>query len=912
VSEQTNLSSAVSQRDPLLTTKLHIPPVRPDLVPRPRLLERLNQGFAHKLSLISAPAGFGKTTLLSAWIPHSERSVTWVSLDAGDNDPTRFWSYFIAALQMLQATLGESALALLRSPQPLPTELFLTTLLNEIAALPDRFALVMDDYHVIETPSLHQSVTYLIDHLPPQMHLIIVTRADPPLPIAHWRARGQLAELRAADLRFTPDEAALFLRQVMGLPLTAEQATALDTRTEGWIAGLQLAALSMRGREDISGFIEAFTGSHRFVLDYLTEQVLQRQTESVQTFLLHTSILDRMRAGLCNAITGRHDSQAILEQLDLQNLFLIPLDDDRCWYRYHHLFAGVLRHRLRLNEPDQVAKLHRRAAEWYEHHGLVAEAVEHGLAAGDIEASARLIGQAAQAMVMRGEIATLQRWVTALPEAVVRSRPGLSLAHAWALTVAGELDAADARLQDVERLTAGDETVQGRHQQGTAAAVRTIIAALRADGPVIIEQANRALERLPEDNPFLRGMVTWALGQGYRFAGDAVAAEQALAEASRLNRAVGNLFFAVLAASHRADRLIEQGQLRRAAEAHHQVQQFAADRAPQLILATGDSYVHFGDVLREWNDLAGAMDAIARGLELNRGFGLPELIITGLIALARTKQGMGDWDSADGAMREAVHLAESYRVPYQLARAKAWQARLWLAQGDPSTGSEPALNTVKGQALAQAQRWAQASGLTVDDELSYAREDEYAILARVLITAGEPGLACRLLERLLQQAESGGRMGRAIEVMALQALAHAAQGDRPQALITLARALPLAEPEGFVRTFVDEGAPMAELLRLAAARSIVPDYVGKLLAAFEQGREGKESPPPPSPLVEPLSAREIEVLKFIVAGLSNREIAQKLFVEVGTVKTHINNIYGKLGVHSRTQAIARARELRLV
>jgi len=887
---------------PLLTTKLYIPPVRPDLVPRPRLIERLNQGMAYKLTLISAPAGFGKTTLLSEWIPQSERPVCWVSLDPGDNDSTRFWCYLIAALQMLQRQLGENALSLLQSPQQPPIEFFLNTLLNEIAACPDRFALVLDDYHAIETLALHDAIAYLVDHMPPQMHLVIATRADPPLPLAHWRARGQLTELRASDLRFTPDEAALFLRQVMGLPLTAEQVAALDTRTEGWIAGLQLAALSMRGCQDISGFIEAFTGSHRFVLDYLTEQVLQRQAENIQAFLLQTSILDRMNAELCNAIMGRRDSQAVLEQLEHQNLFLVPLDDDRRWYRYHHLFGDVLRNRLRLHEPDQVAALHRRASEWYEHHGLMAEAVEHALAAGDIEASARLVGQAAQAMVMRGEMATLQRWVAALPEAVVRSWPGLSLAHAWALTAVGQLDAAEARLQDVERLTAGDETVQGRQQQGAAAAVRAIIAILRGHDPVVIEQAKLALERLPADDAFLRGLVTWTLGQGYRFAGDAVAAEQALAEASRLNQAAGNLFFAVLAASHQAYMLIEQGQLRRAEEAHRQVLQFAADRARQLIPATGDSYVRLGEVLREWNDLAGAMDAIARGLELNRSFGLPELIITALIALARTEQGMGDWDQAHAAMREAVQLAESYQVPYLLARATAWQAWLWLAQGDPSTGS--------GQAAAQARRWAQASGLTIDDELSYAREDEYAILARVLIAEGEPGPACRLLERLLQQAESGGRMGRAIEVMALQALAHAAQGDRPQAMITLEQALSLAEPEGYVRTFVDEGAPMAALLRQAASRGIMPDYVGKLLAAFEQGREG--FPSPPSPLVEPLSAREIEVLKLIVAGLSNREIAQHLFVGVGTVKTHISNIYGKLNVHSRTQAIARARELRLL
>jgi LuxR family maltose regulon positive regulatory protein len=883
---------------PLLATKLYAPAPRANLVPRPRLTDRLNAGLHYRATLVSAQAGFGKTTLLSEWIPQSERPVCWVSLDVGDNDPTRFWRYLIAALQVLQSQLAENALSLLQLPQQPPMDFFLNTLLNEIADIPERFALVLDDYHVLENLALHDAIAYLVDHAPPQMHLILATRTDPPLPLAQWRARGQATELRESDLRFTRGEATLFLRQAMGLLLTEEQVNALEMRTEGWIAGLQLAALSMQEREDISEFVAAFTGSHRFVLDYLTEQVLQRQIENDQAFLLHSSILDRMNAELCDAILGRRDSQALLEHLERQNLFLVPLDDDRCWYRYHHLFADVLRNRLRLQEPDRVADLHRRASEWYERHGLVAEAVEHALAAGDIQAGARLVEQAAQAMVMRGEIATLERWVAALPEAVVRARPGLSLAHAWALTVAGELDAADARLQDVERLTAGNETVQRRHQQATAASIRTIIAALQGAGPVIIEQANRALERLPEDNPFLRAMVTWALGQGYRFAGDAVAAEQTLAEASRLNEAVGNLFFAVLAASHRADRLIELGQLRQAAEAHRQVQQFAADKARQLVLATGDSFVHLGDVLREWNDQDRAMDAISHGLELNRGFGQPELIITGLIALARLKQGTRDWADAHGVMGEAVQLAESYHVPYQLARARAWQARLWLAQGD----------------LAQARRWAQTSGLSVDDELSYAREDEYATLVRVLKADRRPGSALRLLERLLQQAKSGGRIGRAIEVMALQALAHAQHGDHPEAMIALGRALSLAEPEGYVRTFVDEDAPMAALLRQAVSRGIARDYVGELLAAFEPGIGDIPLPLHPSAplLAERLSEREIEVLQLIAAGLSNREIAQKLFIEVGTVKTHINNLYGKLEVHSRTQAIARARELRLL
>ncbi len=882
----------------LLATKLYAPSPRANLVLRPGLIERLNAGLQYKVTLISAPAGFGKTTLLGEWLPQCQRPVCWLSLDPGDNDPTRFWSYLAAALQGLQRQLAEDALSLLQSPQQPPLEFFLNMLLNELATLPRPFVLVLDDYHVLETPHLHDAVAYLVDHMPPQMHLVIATRTDPPLPLAQWRARRELCELRATDLRFTAHEAALFLCQVMGLPLTPDQVKALEVRTEGWIVGLQLAALSMHDREDIPGFIATFAGSHRFVMDYLTEQVLQRQPDTMQTFLVRTAILGRMNAGLCNAVMDSEDGQAVLERLERQNLFLVPLDDDRCWYRYHHLFADVLRNHLRVRQPDQVAELHKRVAAWYEDHGLVGEAVEHALAAGDVDAAVRLVGKAAQDMVMRGEIATLRRWVAALPAAVVRAQSSLSLADAWALTLAGRLDAAEARLLDVERLVAHDDTDQGRQQQGAAAAARAIIAVLRGHGPVVIDQSRLALERLSKDDAYLRGLVTWTLGQGYRFAGEAVAAQEALAEASRLNQAAGNLFFAVLAASHEAYMLIEQGQLRRAAEAHRQVVRFAAEKARQLVPATGDSCLRLGEVLREWNDLEGALEAVTRALELNRIYGQPELVITSLVALMRIKQATGDWDQARTAMREAVQLAESYQVPYLLARARAWQAWLWLAEGD----------------LAQAHRWAQASGMRFDDEISYAREDEVLTLARLLAAEGNFDAADRLLGQVLRQAESGGRMGRAIEVMALQALSHARQGRHPQAMIMLERALSLAEPEGFVRTFVDEGAPMVELLRKAAARGIMPDYVGRLLAALGPGARGTAGHLgiASSQLIEHLSARELEVLRLIAAGLSNQEIARHLVVGIGTIKTHINNIYRKLDVHSRTQAIARARELSLI
>jgi len=903
-------------------------------VPRPRLIERLNAGLHRKLTLISAPAGFGKTTLLSEWAAGCGRPVAWVSLDKGDNAPTRFWAYFVAALQTVHESVGEAALAALESPRAPPLESVLTTLINEIAAVPDHpstssgrsFALVLDDYHLIEAQPVHDALAFLIDHLPPQMHLILCSRADPPLPLSRLRGRDQLGELRTADLRFTPDEAAAFLNQVMGLGLSAEDVAALEARTEGWIVGLQMAALSLRGRdaERVAGFVAAFTGSHRYVLDYLTDEVLLQQPESVQTFLLRTAILDRLTGPLCDAlcsvgargVAGRGNGSAepglsesegltgsgqeMLEQLDAANLFIVPLDDERRWYRYHHLFADLLRKRLGGIQPDLIPALHRQASDWYEKSGLIAEAVSHAFAAGDVARVARLVAGNALAMLDRGELTTLVGWLDALPDEVVRRRPWLCVAHAWALVYAGRLDAAEPRLQDAEKALlkapawgadfdeqaeiSAVSKAEGQHIAGHIAAVRAYVIWLRGDMSRAAELARGALEHLPQGDLMARGFVWSLLASARRWSGDLVAATQAYAEASAISQAAGDSHIAVNVLCDVGALQKTRGQLHEAIatwrDALKLAEEYVGRGGPRLAVIA-NVYALMSGVLREWNDLEAATRHARKSIELCEQGGWADVVAEGYICLAMALHAIGDGDGARNAIHKAMQVGSGFWFGLY---AEALEARVWLAQGD----------------VAAASCWAQESGLSVDDELSFQYGFVYHTLARVLIAA------LGLLARLLKVVEAAGAMRGVIETLVLQAMALQAQGRANEALTTLERALSLAEPEGYAYTFIGEGVPMAALLRTAASRGIALDYVGRLLAAFE------EPALPSPPLIEPLSERELEVLRLLAAGLSNREIAAELFLAVGTVKKYTSNIYGKLNVHTCTQAVARARELGLV
>jgi ATP/maltotriose-dependent transcriptional regulator MalT len=901
---------------PLLSTKLDIPRNHPSLVPRLHLIERLDEGLKRRLTLLSAPAGSGKTSALSAWIPQSEQCVAWLSLDEGDNDPTRFWTYLIAALQRLKPDLGENVRALLRAqtPEPQRIESILTLLLNEIAEFPGDFAFALDDYHVINNPAIHTGLAFLLDHLPAQMHLYIVSRADPPLPLARWRARGQFGEIRADDLRFTHEEAATFLNQVMGLNLSASDIAALEARTEGWIAGLQLAAFSLQGRTDVTAFIAAFTGSHHYVIDYLTEEVLQRQPQEVQSFLLRTCILDQLCGPLCDAVTGAANGQAMLERLEQANLFTIPLDDERQWYRYHHLFAEVLRHRLRQLDPTRLADLHRRASEWYERNGFADDAVRHALTSEDFERAARLLEQYAGAIFWtRGEIGTFLAWLDALPDERVRAHPRLGLVYAWSLLMTGKLGTVEPRLEEVEHtlLSPTDSSLldelEIKSMRGQIAAIRSRVARLHNDLPRAIELSRVALDDLPQENGALRSVITLNLGIAHWQSGDLTAATRVLTQASTIGESAGS---ALVALGILGDLQAEQGHLHQAAETYQQALDRAAEDGKLQSPMVSWAWVGMGDLSREWNDLDAAERQTRQGIELAKQWGNADGLAWAWLHLGRLNDARGDAAGAQAALGEAEQFVRRYEVaPWTAAKVAGERGKRWIREGN----------------LAEAARWTRERGLSVEDEFAYLREPEYLTFARLLIAQGEREHAASFLERLLRSAEHSGLTGRVIEILVLQALGWSREQTEP-ALTALERALSLAEPEGYLRVFVDEGKPMQSLIadcRLKIAGS--PDksakqllaFVDRLILAFPRADvvmlpkfeiENQKS----AILPEPLSARELEILSLLAAGLSNREIAQKLFLSTGTVKVHLKHIYGKLGVGSRTQAAARARELSLL
>jgi LuxR family maltose regulon positive regulatory protein len=916
--------------DLLLATKLHLPPAPPDLVRRSALAARLDAGLQRKLVLISAPAGFGKTTLLSAALRDSARPTAWLSLDAGDNDPARFWAYVIAALQALHPGIAEEVLPLLRS-KGAPIEGALTLLINALAAVPGDVTLVLDDYHMIEAAPVHTALAFLLDHLPERLHLAIAGRADPPLPLGRLRASGALVELRAADLRFTHDEVAGFLTEAMGRALAPDAIARLDARTEGWIAGLRLAALALQGRDDVDGFIAAFTGSHRYILDYLLEEVLARQAESVQHFLLETSILDRFTASLCAAVTGQDDTLIMLRQLEQANLFLAPLDEERRWYRYHQLFADFLQARLLQIDAERVPKLHRIAADWFERQGLVTDAVRHALASREAAYAAALVEAQAPTLLWRqGETTTLLGWLNALPDDEVRARPQLCLVRAWALLITGQFAAIEPWLAEVERHLgegAGRGVVTraaagGTGQQasddsdvlrGEAMAIRAGVAQLQGDFRHSVELCHRALDLLPPGNLLLRGGLMLNLGVAAWNEDDAPMGEQALAEASRISQRAGNLQAAVVALTVLGDLQVEQGRLHEAAATYSQAVEMGEVDGVQSVHAAGGAAVALGAVFREWNDLRTAEQRTEQGLRLARQWGFADGLAHAYRYLALLRAAQGNLPEAHAALRAALDvIRHSDLGPRVAATIGMEQARLWIATGE----------------LAGAVRWARESGLHVEDAPAYLQERAYLVLARLRMAERDDGAVLGLLQRLRHAAAAGGRTTRVIEALVLEALALHTRGDTAQAVNVLARALALAEPEGYVRSFVDEGAPMAVLLErlLDAAHSgtlaragVTPAYVRTLLTALgHPPRDLTASTPPLVPvgtselLVEPLRPRELEVLRLLAAGRSNQEIAAALVVAVTTVKTHINNLYSKLGVRSRTQAVARARELNLL
>jgi LuxR family transcriptional regulator, maltose regulon positive regulatory protein len=906
----------IGASDTLVSTKLRPSQARPNLVARPQLTARLERQASRKLTLISAPAGFGKTTLLGEWAASrlDEQSVAWVSLDEADNDPARFLSYLVAALQTIDEQIGEGVLSSLQAPGPPPVRALTGALLNELADYPGTLAIVLDDYHLIDSDQIHAIVAFLLERLPSNVHLLIASRIDPPLPLARLRARGQIAEIDAADLSFAREEAVAFLKDTMGLNLSDEYVTALEERTEGWIAGLQLAALSMRDREDIPGFVRAFSGSHRDVLDFLTEEVLERQSAWIRSFLLETSILERLTGDLCDMVTNRDDGQETLERLERENLFVVALDDERHWYRYHHLFADVLRGLLEQERSDEVKDLHLRAASWYERNGWASEAVEHALAAGDAGWAARLVEYYAQALFQRGEGVTVNRWLSALPAGLVRARPRLSLARAiWAL-ISGRADEVEPLLIDAERALAtvdqaGEppvgESIRGlANVHGSVAMLRAEVARQRGDVEHTIQFSRRARAHAGEGDRYLRFFTSWNLAVAKQMQGRVGEAEDALAELAADPWASGRHPYIAVRTYYALGQVqLTQGRLSAALQTFRQVLELATEAGRPTLPAAGVAHVGVAEILYERNELDAALDQAMRGVELCRQIGYAQWLVTSLTTLACIRQARGDQAGALEAIGEAERLVPSTVVDIFFP-VEVQQARLLLAQGK----------------VDDAARWCAERGLGVEDEPSYLREREHLVLARVLLAQEEPEQALRLLERHVEEAQAAGRGDSEIEILALQALALRERDERERAVSTLTRALTLAGPEGYVRTFVDEGPEMALLLSemlKAHQRGHLhrPDrpsahYVRKLLAALEQAASG--SMQPTAQLPEPLSERELEVLILIAAGKSNRRIAQELFITAGTTKTHIRNIYRKLEAHSRTQALVRARELNLL
>jgi LuxR family maltose regulon positive regulatory protein len=935
---------------PLLSTKLFVPPLRPELVPRPRLIERLNAGMDRKLTLVSAPAGYGKTTLLSEWIHQggTERAlpIAWLSLDEADNDPTRFLSYLIGAAQSLAPHLGQDLLSALQSPEPPRVEVVLTSFINELAATPQDssrlciLGLVLDDYHRIESQEIHDTIAFLLDNQPPPpqgIHLVIATRKDPLLPLPRWRVGAEMTDLREADLRFSQKEAKAFLNQAMGLALSSGDVAILEARTEGWIAGLQLAALSMQGLDTTrtASFISAFSGDDRHIVDYLLDEVLGQRPKGTKDFLLQTSILERMCGPLCDFLAEGDEGQRVLEMLEQANLFVVPLDNRRQWYRYHHMFADLLRHRLQaMVGAAKLTTLHLRASEWYEQNGYVSEAVHHAFASGDLARAADLIEQSARDTFARSELRTLMNWVDALPKDLVQARPWLCVFCAWALRLTGgSAEDVDTRLQVAELALENTRTVLPKDQvraiEGHIAGIRAYQELYREQISRAMDLAREALDRLPEAT-FARGLTAMALGWASRFTGDLKGASQAFVEATTASQASGNIYATVASTCRLAYTQMLAGQLGQAVKTCGEALQMAAGWEGRYLPVTGYALVYLGLVHRELNNLEEAARHLADGIDLCKQVGYMFDQVVGYSTLARVLQAEQDRDGARRALQNAEQSSQKMKG-YVFARrwVEDCKVRLWSAQDQ----------------VPHIAGWIQETDLCLDDQINFGRELEHIILARALVAVGReqvdgPHLhdALDLLARLLDMAESAGWMGKAIEIRALQALAHQGLGDTGAALSALGPALSKAKPRGYVRVFVDEGPPMASLLREAAARGISPDYARRLLAAIEDttkdegpalsGAEELALSPPKgrmteaagsssaiprsSSVVEPLSDREIEVLHLIADGLANREVAERLFLALSTVKVHTRNIYGKLGVHSRTQAVKRARALGLL
>lgn len=878
-----------------LRTKLYVPQNRADVVVRSRLLEYLTTGLNSKLTLVSAPAGFGKTSLLSSWQGKNALPLAWVSLDVQDNDPIHFWRYVTAALDTVQSGFAESSLAALSSSQAPPIRGVLSLLINEITLLQQQLVLVLDDYHIIETASIHQDLSFFLEHLPANVHLFMLSRADPPLPLTRLRARGEMVEIRADDLRFTDDEATAFLNKSFGLNLSREDIAPLLERTEGWIASLRLAGLSLQGRKDPSEFIQSFAGSHRFIVDYLVEEVLERQPPEVREFLLKTSLLERLNASLCDALTGREDSQKMLEGLERANLFLISLDDDRHWYRYHHLFADFLRARLSQLYPAYVLPLHLQAAAWLEQNGFIDAAVQHLFSAKAWAEAMRLIGAHLHLKTIQGETLTIVHWLSALPEEVLAANPKLALLYTVPLTVMGHFPEAEKWLQ-ISESKIGD-SLQGEH-----AAARAFLAGTRGDLVLALEWAEKALALLPKDSGAFHVIAASSQARAYMSAGQGHAALRAIAETRRV--AVQHGLHTLILRSQFYEGKIStiMGKLREArALFENALQTIPRSQHPYLL---EDCMVRlgYGEVLYYQNELEAAeeqfREALTKGTEcLNLEDRVPSAIIFVRLLWATNRP-----KEARIILEETRVFAEHIQQPLALSWLRAAQAWLELKEGN----------------LEAANYWAQTENLKPTDDIPFYLEFVYKVLAQLWIAEGQYKDALLLLEKLHHAAEKTERTLHLVEILILESLVYGKQNDTASAHTSLLQALHLAEPIGLIRTFAEFGENVSILLKqvlesqqrgnLPEAQKVSAQFLQTLLAAVPKTSKAT----PSISKNEGLSERELEVLRLIAEGLSNKAIAKRLELAPSTVKWYVNELFGKLEVSSRTQAIARATTLHLL
>lgn len=853
-----------------------------------------------KLTLVSAPAGFGKSSLVATWLETTQggkRRAAWFSIDAGDSDPTTFWRYLSSALEDALPERGAEDEPLLDRNEP-RIDVALGRLINELGVVSYEIVLILDDYHEIASAEIHESMAYLLEHLPATVHVVIATRADPPFPLARMRARGELVEIRAADLRFTDEEAATYFREVAGVELDAMAVNALASRTEGWVAALQLAGLSMQGRHDVGAFIAGFAGDDRYIVDYLVEEVLERQTDSIRSFLLQTSILARMNGSLCDAVTNGDDARATLEELDRANLFLVALDDRRQWYRYHRLFADVLQARLLDERPEEVAMLHRRASEWHAAHGDRAEAIRHAIAGRDFDRAADLVELAAPETRRSRQEGVIQRWLEALPAEVIRRRPVLSNLFAGMLLAHGTTVGVREHLDDAERwLNPGSGTPtyvdegQFRDLPGAIAIHRAGLARLEGDVAATITHASTARELMRPDNELGRGSAAALVGLAQWTNGDLQAADREYVDAiAHLERA-GHISDALGCSIALADIRSGLGMLGDALRVYERGLQLANGPGATVMRGAADMHTGMADILRERNELEQASDHLGIVAELGEDNGLPQNPYRWRLVTARIRQATGDLDGAlalydDADRRYFTDFSPKVQPP------SALRARMLITQ----------------ERLADAARWARDEGVSTDDELTYVRDFEHATLARLLLAQKRPADALALLARLRAAAEEGGRAGSVLDVLVAQSLAFDASGDVASSLAALEHAAELAEPEGYVRIFLDEGPPMVSLLKRAAARQTASNAVTSLANAVTPPRRLLRT----EGLVEPLSERELEVLRLLEGDLDGPGIANELFVSLNTVRTHTKNIYAKLGVNSRRAAIRRGVELGLL